>query len=663
MEEKEMCEEIENLTVRNTRRSVPREEEVEIEPSSRDPMVESSSSEESSVNNEPVCTQLLTQLNTAYQHLAPDAQAIFYNQENGGKPPLVPIQLMVPKPPKDYNFMRWNWPRIRKVSFWFMVFFLGLCTALAIRGIVIMPRRCDPEMEWWQGNLFYEIFPASFQDSSKEGHGIGDLRGITMRLDYLKDLGVKGVRLNSIFRSEHYPENYGSITSLTLIDENLGSLEDFDSLVSNLHSRNMSLILDLPLYPFVKSLAGGTMRRTRNENNETLSFRDKRENDDGTTNSTNGMERETTIVPDVATSLSSGILTTLIPQPIDFSSTNLPNLSDSHQEAYSASNYANPKLDEHMVTAAIRYWIKKGVDGFYLKGLKNYLKDENFVELLNDWRTVADPQKIFISDWESLEAAEGPARDTLFRVLDLVDVNLRISNGTKDIKSQIERVTKSTLFDRQRSGQPWVQWSIGGLDKPRIASTLKVSNASAAVTLLGMMLPGTPNIFYGDEIGMTNCDCKDHQELKHLQNLSPMYWEAVAGSTENFSSQGVVPWLPVSMQPAKSDMARAVPEMAKLRRATTPIFVEAAAKHDSITANLGIRYSEDELIVIERWYPRQNSYVYIANLGKTRQTKDLSSLYYDGHVVVGPPRMINQDIFFKRLSVAPGEAYVIKLDK
>lgn len=46
------------------------------EPSSRDPMVESSSSEESSVTNEPVCTQLLTQLNTAYQHLAPDAQAI-----------------------------------------------------------------------------------------------------------------------------------------------------------------------------------------------------------------------------------------------------------------------------------------------------------------------------------------------------------------------------------------------------------------------------------------------------------------------------------------------------------------------------------------------------------------------------------------------------------
>ena len=78
---------------------------------------------------------------------------------------------------------------------------------------------------------------------------------------------------------------------------------------------------------------------------------------------------------------------------------------------------------------------------------------------------------------------------------------------------------------------------------------------------------------------------------------------------------------------------------------------------------IGFRYSNDELIVIERWFPRQNTYVFVANLGSNMQTKDLSSLYYDGHVVVGPPRMINQDIFFKRLIVAPGEAYVIKLDK
>lgn len=497
--------------------------------------------------------------------------------------------------------------------------------------------------------MFYEIFPASFQDSSKGGHGIGDLRGIATRLDYLKDLGVKGVRLNSIFRSEHYPENYESITSLTLIDENLGSIEDFNSLVTQLHSRNMSLILDLPLYPFVTSLAGGILRRTRNENNETLLFREKRGNENETTNVANTMEHRTTIIPDVTSTSSSGISTTLIPQLIDLPSIKFPNFSESRQEAYSSSNYVNPKIDEHIVTAAIRYWIKKGVDGFYLKGLKNYLNDENFVELLNDWRAIANPQIIFISDWETLDSAKGPAKNTLFGILDLVDVNLRISNGTKDMKSQIDRVTKGILFDEQSHGRPWVQWSIGGLNTPRTASTLKVSNASAAVTLLAMMLPGTPNIFYGDEvswsilqkpidhqistvnlsssifsflfeffratsfctfdpltltnsidthharicwnlqIGMTNCDCKDHQDLEHLHNLSPMYWEGVAGSTENFTSQGVIPWLPFSLQPIKSDMDRAVPEMAKLRRATTSILLEAALKHDSITANCGIR--------------------------------------------------------------------------
>lgn len=348
-------------------------------------------------------------------------------------------------------------------------------------------------MEWWQGSLFYEIFPASFQDSSKGGDGIGDLRGITMRLDYLMDLGVKAVRLNSIFSSKNYPESYSSVTSLTDIDENLGTQEDFDALLTNLHRRNMSLILDLPLYPFVKNNAGGMLRRLRTEESET-GFRVDRDSPNSPKNPSTAELPEA--LPTIASALT-------VPRSASIHDIASARNSSSHirQEAYLSSNHVNPEVDEHVVTRAIKFWAKKGVDGFYLKGLRHYVNDANFVQLLNDWRIVSESYRVLICDWETLDATpEGMAKDTLLEILDLVDVKLRLSNGTRDVKAQIDAVTNGILFAEPYSGHPWVHWSIGGVNTRRVSSMLEVKNASAAVTLLGMMLPGTPSIFYGDEV-------------------------------------------------------------------------------------------------------------------------------------------------------------------
>lgn len=79
-----------------------------------------------------------------------------------------------------------------------------------------------------------------------------------------------------------------------------------------------------------------------------------------------------------------------------------------------------------------------------------------------------------------------------------MDVTLRVSNGTDDIQAQIENVVKGILFENPY--YPWVLWSTGGIDTKRVASSLPISNSSAAVIMLSMMLPGTPSIFYGDEV-------------------------------------------------------------------------------------------------------------------------------------------------------------------
>ncbi|XP_076388021.1 alpha-amylase 3 isoform X3 [Megachile rotundata] len=612
------------------------------EPSSRDPMVESTSSGSSSDTNGPVCAQLLTQLNTAYQHLAPDAQALFYNQENGGKPPLVGIQLVVPKPSKDYRFMKWNWPLIRKTCFWSLMSLLAGCTALVIGVIATMPRKCDPTVQWWQGSVFYEIFPASFQDSSKGGDGIGDIRGITMRLDYLKELGIRGIRLNSIFPAVHYPEYYSNIDNLTDLNEHLGTLDDFAILVREVHRRNMSLLLDLPLYPFIKTLFEDDIPENKsNKTNKAL--RERRDVTDDTL-----LQK---VVPTTPSSSIQAIQQAMFPTA--------PPLEQSQQQAL-LSNAVKP-MTEDPITTAIRIWLQRGVDGFYLKGLEHYVDEESFASNVRHWKSILGPERILICHVDALNAAKSvAAKNSILNRVDLVDVTLRIANGTKEIKRQIEDITRGLLFEKP--GYPWIHWSIGGVDFARIASTVNVKNATMATTLLGMMLPGTPSIFYGDEIGIVDCECEDHKDLAHVHNVPPMYWDKNNESGIKFTSLPTA-WLPEATKPLETSLIGTIAAMAHLRSQTTPIYVKAVLKQNQVLANCDIRYAEDEIIVIERWYPRRNSYVFVANLGNETQTKDLSFLYYGGHVVVGPTYRMNREVYLKQLVIPPGEALIIKLDK
>ncbi|XP_011260739.2 alpha-amylase 3 isoform X1 [Camponotus floridanus] len=613
------------------------------EPSSRDPMVESTSSGSSSDTNEPVCAQLLTQLNTAYQHLAPDAQALFYNQDNGGKPPLVGIQLVVPKPPKDYHFMKWNWSLIRKTCYWTLMSILIGCTALVVGIIATMPKKCDPPVEWWQGSTFYEIFPASFQDTASfrttKGVGIGDLRGIIMRLDYLKELGVRTIRLNSIFPALDYPEYYSKISNITDVNENLGTLEDFSALVREIQKRNMSIVLDLPLYPFVKSLSNQATPIAKVNGTELI--RDRRD-----------AAKNRIIIPQLS------ILSSSVETIRDVLSFRPSSLKKARREI-SSSNHSNQQKDP--ISEAIKFWQLKGVNGFYLQGLEHYVNEDTFVSSLIYWKSLLYPNNIFICHMKVLKNISIATRNSILSRINLLDVTLHLTNSTKDIKSQIEQVTKGIVFDKP--AYPWIHWSVGGVDTSRVASTINVKNASVAASLLSMMLPGTPSIFYGDEIGIEDCECQDHKDLVHVHNLVPMYWEKKDSPGSSFSFSEIPTWLPEAGKPMETSLTGTIKEMTRLRAETTPIYVKSVLREGQIKANCDIRYVEDEMIVIERWYPRRNSYVFVANFGNETRMKDLSFLYYGGHVVVGPAYRLSRDVYFKELIVPPGEAFVIKLDK
>ena len=97
-------------------------------------------------------------------------------------------------------------------------------------------------MTWWKEGIVYQIYPRSFADST--GNGVGDLRGIISKLDYLVELGVDIVWLNPIYQSPNDDNGY-DISDYDAIMAEFGTMADFDELLAGLHQRGIRLIMDL----------------------------------------------------------------------------------------------------------------------------------------------------------------------------------------------------------------------------------------------------------------------------------------------------------------------------------------------------------------------------------------------------------------------------------
>ena len=99
-----------------------------------------------------------------------------------------------------------------------------------------------PDKKWWKEAIVYQVYPRSFKDSN--GDGIGDLRGIISKLDYLQGLGVDVIWLNPIYASPNDDNGY-DISDYKGIMKEFGTMEDFDALLNGLHERKLKLVMDL----------------------------------------------------------------------------------------------------------------------------------------------------------------------------------------------------------------------------------------------------------------------------------------------------------------------------------------------------------------------------------------------------------------------------------
>ena len=412
-----------------------------------------------------------------------------------------------------------------------------------------------PERTWWKRGIVYQVYPRSFQDSN--GDGVGDLKGIARRLDYLAWLGVDALWLSPVYPSPMADFGY-DVADYCGIDPLFGTMADFDHLVAEAHRRRLKVILDF--VPNHTSIAHPWFQESRSSRDSAKRdwyiWRDPKPDGSPPNNwiSNFGGPAWT---HDAAT-------------------------GQSYYHAFLTEqpdlNWRNPEVREAMYDA-LRFWLDRGVDGFRVDVIWHLIKDGGLRD--NPVNPAFAPGMPEINRLLQLHSADQPEVQGVVaemrRVLE--DYDERVLIG--EIYLPLERLVAyygedlagahlpfnfqlihtawraeavAALIDEYEGLLPdggWPNWVLGNHDQPRIGGRVPHGQGRIAAMLL-LTLRGTPTLYYGDEIGLGRVpvppdrvqDPWERNEpglgIGRDPSRTPMQWDA--SPRAGFSS--VKPWLP-----------------------------------------------------------------------------------------------------------------------
>jgi alpha-glucosidase len=410
---------------------------------------------------------------------------------------------------------------------------------------------------WWQTGILYQIYPRSFQDSN--GDGIGDLKGILRRLDYLTDLGVDALWLSPIFPSPMADFGY-DISDYTDIDPLFGSLADLDALIAAVHARGLKILLDLvPNHTSDRHPWFLESRSSRdNPKRDWYIWRDPRRDGGPPTNWLS-----------------------------NFGGSAWTYDADTGQSYYHAFlkeqpdlNWRNPAVRAAMFDV-MRFWLKRGIDGFRVDVIWHLIKDDQFRD--NPVNTSFTSGKPPHRQLVPLYTADRPEVHEVIagmrHVIDAFDERVLIGEIYLPIErlvayygqnlsgthlpfnfSLLETRWHARLLDdlikEYENALPsggWPNWVLGNHDRPRVASRIGRAQVRLAAMLL-LTLRGTPTIYYGDELGFEQVPIPPERVQdpfeKNVPGIgigrdgcrTPMQWDTSAYA--GFST--VEPWLPLT---------------------------------------------------------------------------------------------------------------------
>jgi len=412
-------------------------------------------------------------------------------------------------------------------------------------------------VKWWQRGVVYQIYPRSFQDS--DGDGVGDLDGIRQRLNYCVRLGIDALWLSPIYPSPMADFGY-DVSDYTGIHPQFGSLERFDLLLDEIKRCGLRLILDY------------VPNHTSDQHPWFQESRSSRDNP----------KRDWYLWRD--------------PAPGGGPPNNwLSNFGGSawtwdertgqyYYHAFLAAqpdlNWRNPDVRAAMHDV-LRFWLRRGVDGFRVDVLWHLIKDEEFRD------NPPNPQyapgmpphhsqiPVYTTDRPEVQEIVAGLR----KVVDEFDDRVLIG----EIYLPVERLVAyygadlkgvhlpfnfqlllsawnargiAALIDQYERALPrggWPNWVLGNHDNPRIASRVGLPQARVAAMLL-LTLRGTPTLYYGDELGMLNVPIPPGKvQDPYERNVpgigvgrdpyrTPMQWDG----SRNAGFTSATPWLPLS---------------------------------------------------------------------------------------------------------------------
>lgn len=407
---------------------------------------------------------------------------------------------------------------------------------------------------WWQTGIIYQVYPRSYQDSDNDG--IGDLKGIISRLDHLKWLGINALWVSPIYPSPMADFGY-DISDYCDIHPLFGTMEDFDQLLQEAHNRDIKLILDLV---------------PNHSSDQHPWFKESRSSKDNP-------KRDWYIWEDAKPDGSepNNWLSVFGGSAWEWDENTQQYYYHAFLKEQPDLNWRNPEVQEAMLDV-MHFWLDKGVDGFRVDVMWHMVKDK----LLRD--NPENPNyENHMSTYEKLTPSystdQPEVHDIVKRMREVTDsYEERLLIG--EIYLPVHRLVAYYGEDNQGAHLPfnfqlltlpwdaqkisyaideyegalppdgWPNWVLGNHDQPRLASRVGSDQARVAAILL-LTLRGTPTIYYGEEIGMTDVaippdEIKDPQGLNMPEkNLSrdpsrtPMQWD----DTENAGFSKSKPWL------------------------------------------------------------------------------------------------------------------------
>ena len=421
---------------------------------------------------------------------------------------------------------------------------------------------------WWQRGVIYQIYPRSFQDSN--GDGIGDLKGIESRLDYLFHLGIDAIWISPIYPSPMVDFGYDVVDHCG-VDSRFGSLAEFDSLLAAAHAKSIKVILD-----FVPN-------HTSDQHPWFLASKSARSDP----------QRDWYIWRDPAPG--GGPPNNWIS---DFGGSAWT--WDERTEQYYLHafleqqpdlNWRNPAVCAAMYDV-LRFWLARGVDGFRIDVLWHLVKAEGFADnppnpayrpSMGEMHRVlqlhsTDQPEVHAITAELRRIADGFGARVLIGEIYLPLERLMPYYGPENTGVHLPfnfqlvdapwnayalRAMIAEYEAALPSPESWPNWVLGNHDRPRIASRVGEAQARVAAMLL-LTLRGTPTLYYGDELGLGHVEIpaswvQDPRELREPglglgrdPVRTPMPWDV----TPNAGFTTGAPWLPLNADWATRNVAQ-----------------------------------------------------------------------------------------------------------